>query len=183
MRSILIAVLVACGGCCLEEQTELVAVRVPVWRENATTLEVRQQQQVASSVDPCDQPAPDIASCAPVAYVRAGSVMTQPRCYLDTKVNSGDIGRVMQCPSEQVIVAFEHATFVGQSSNGYLNVCKTTTYDFPEGDNCTWRTEQRIVGQLQSRELTFSYTEGPVAGRACTLACRAQATVGVISGG
>jgi hypothetical protein len=175
----LIIALVACGGCCLGEETELVAVRVPVWHPSSGGTETMEVPQAPPSLDPCDQPAPNIASCSPVAYVRAGAITTQPRCYLDTKIKAGDLGRVMQCPSGTMVV-FDGATFVGTSTNGYINACQTTTYDFPQGDSCTWRTEQRIVGTL-SGPLTFSYTEGPVAGSECTLSCRAHASLDLVS--
>ncbi len=85
----------------------------------------------------------------------------------------------MQCPDETALVVFDRATFVGETVNGYVNVCKTSTYDFPQGDDCTWRTEQRISGTLD-RGLSYAYAEAPVAGRACTLACRARADVSLV---
>ncbi len=123
------------------------------------------------STDPCDMPAPDISSCVPVAYVRASEVMVDDeRCYLDAKVHAAEVGRVMQCGGGSAMVVFDDAAFVGVSSNGYVNVWKTTTYELPHTDNCTWRTEQRIHGTLPN--LGYSYTESPVTGRACTLSCR-----------
>jgi hypothetical protein len=167
----------ACVACC-PEAAEYVPVTVPVCDRTSDLIELR-QRDVVRSADPCDQPQPDIASCTPVATIRASDIMTQPSCYLDTRIKAGDVGRVMQCQNGAIVV-FEKATFVGESANGYVNVCKTTKYDFPEGDDCTWRTEQRIVGSLE-HPLTFSYNEAPVAGRACTLACRAHASLDVIA--
>jgi len=121
-------------------------------------------------------PAPDIASCVPVADVRVGDVLPGERCYLDTKVHASQTGRVMQCPAAGAMIVFDGALFVGVMTNGYVDVCKTSTYDLAGGDDCTWRTEQRIHGSL-SGAMGYSYSESPVVGRACTLACRATATI------
>lgn len=137
------------------------------------------QTAPTSSVDPCERPAPDISSCHPVAYVRASTLEREPNCYLDNKVKTGSVGRLMACPDSTALVVFDGATFVGESSGGYINVCASTTYDFPEGDRCTWRTEQRISGALESG-LSYAYNEAPVAGRACTLACRARTELGIV---
>jgi len=145
---------------------------------------------VPPSADPCDAARPDIAGCTPVASVRVRDLEREPNCYYDTKVTEGEVGRLMQCPGGQMIV-FERATFAGPNANGFVNTCTTSTYDLPQGDACTWRTEQRIFGELRrpafggsaegptSGPLTFSYVESPVAGRDCTLACRQHAVLDV----
>lgn len=173
MRFVLLAPLV-CAACFPVDETELVRVRVPVYSGPAEVSVVQQSQR--TTTDACERPAPDITDCTPVAYVRASAVERESNCFYDNKVTSGEIGRVMQCPSNAALIVFDKATFVGESINGYVNVCKSTTYDFPQGDDCTWRTEQRISGALD-RGLAYSYTEAPVAGRACTLACRARADI------
>jgi hypothetical protein len=176
MRFIPLAALcVACFP--MDEEGELVRVRVPVYGGPAEVSVVR--QPALASTDACERAAPDISTCTPVAYVRASPIVTEPNCYLDAKVRSGEVGRVMQCPDETALVVFDRATFVGETVNGYVNVCKTSTYDFPQGDDCTWRTEQRISGTLD-RGLSYAYAEAPVAGRACTLACRARADVSLV---
>jgi hypothetical protein len=167
-----------CATCCpLAMQDELVPITVRV--DHGAVAYARAPSvdaPVTSSVDPCDMPPPDISSCVPIAYVRASQVMTDDeRCYLDAKVHAAEVGRVMQCGGGSAMVVFDDAAFVGVSSNGYINVCKTTTYELPHTDNCTWRTEQRIQGTPSN--LGYSYTESPVAGRACTLSCRARATL------
>jgi hypothetical protein len=155
------------------DSSEYVRVTVPVCRSTDPGMEVWSR---ARTSDPCDAPPADIASCTPIAFVRAGQVTTQPNCYLDNQIRGGEVGRVLQCPGSRALVVFDRATFSGELVSGYVNVCKTTSYDFPQGDNCTWRTEQRISGALESADpLSFSYTESPVAGRECTLACRAAA--------
>jgi hypothetical protein len=171
-----------CAGCfCEPTQSEWVRVRVPVYRGPAQVSIVGQRAQPVStaSTDLCERPAPDISSCHPVAYVRAGALEREPNCYLDNKVKTGSVGRLMECPSGTALVVFDGATFVGESSGGYINVCASTTYDFPEGDRCTWRTEQRISGALE-QGLSYAYNEAPVAGRACTLACRARTELGLV---
>lgn len=126
----------------------------------------------------CDEPTPDISTCSPVATVRVRGLVLDPRCFYDNRVSDGEVGRVMQCPNEAMIV-FERASFVGEASAGYVDACTTSAYDFPQGDDCTWRTEQRIEGPA-SGPLSYTYTEAPVAGRACTLACRTTATLDVV---
>ena len=96
----------------------------------------------------------------------------------DTKIRNGEIGRLMQCPGGHLVV-FDRGMFVGLSSGEYVNACASSTYDFPQGDDCTWRTEQRIAGST-SGPLAYSYSESPVAGRDCTLSCRAHATLDVL---
>jgi hypothetical protein len=140
---------------------------------------IQQAQSTPASTDPCERATPDISECHPVAYVRANALETDPRCYYDNKVKSGSVGRLMECPNATALVVFDGATFVGESSGGYINVCASTTYDFPEGDRCTWRTEQRISGALESG-LSYAYNEAPVAGRACTLSCRAHTELGIV---
>lgn len=174
MRSFAAAV-VLCAACCPWEGAgyEWVPVRVRVYNgEGAVSAIAR-----APSADPCDAPPPDIAGCTPVASVRVRDLEREPNCYYDTKVTEGEIGRLMQCPGGQMIV-FERATFAGPSANGFVNACTTSTYDLPQGDACTWRTEQRVQGPA-SGPLTFSYVESPVAGRDCTLACRQHAVLDI----
>ncbi len=179
-----------CGACFPAARDEFVPVRVPVCTEQPSFVvsgsasdTLALTPSAPGEADPCDVAASSISECSGVGHVRVGDILTQPHCYLDTKVRSGEVGRLMQCPSGMMIV-FENATFVGHNgADGYVNVCKSTTYDFPAkrdgGDDCTWRTEQRITGSL-SGALTFAYSEGPVAGEACSLACRARSTLEVI---
>ena len=189
MRFALLFPLVCAGCFCDPPRSEWVRVRVPVYTgpaqvsvsQGAPNAVQTAPVSLASSgsVDPCERPAPDISSCHPVAYVRASTLEREPNCYLDNKVKTGSIGRLMACPDSTALVVFDGATFVGESSGGYINVCASTTYDFPEGDRCTWRTEQRISGALESG-LSYAYNEAPVAGRACTLACRARTELGIV---
>ncbi len=178
MRFIPLAALPLVACLPMDQEGELVRVRVPVYTGPAE-VSVRPQQPRLSGSDPCERAAPDISACTAVAYVRSSALVTQPNCFLDAKVRGDQVGRVMQCPNDTALVVFDGATFVGESVNGYVNVCKTTTYDFPQGDDCTWRTEQRISGTLD-RGLSYAYAEAPVAGRACTLACRARADVSLV---
>jgi len=169
MRALAVVFLAAC--CPWNEGSEYVPVTVAVYR--APTLET------APPAPPgvCDRGAPDIATCTPVATVRVRGLALDPRCYYDNKVTNGEVGRVMQCPSGTMVV-FERAAFVG-GAGGWVDACTASTYDFPQGDRCTWRTEQRIEGSL-SGSLTYSYVESPVAGHDCTLACRATASLDVM---
>ncbi|HSQ62176.1 MAG TPA: hypothetical protein VLM85_03140 [Polyangiaceae bacterium] len=188
MRVAIATLVLACGGCFDAEHEEFIPVRVPVCSE--AVAEVTTGGAAAPSTgdvtngpsatpgDPCDTPPPTITTCTGVGYVRVGPIRTEPNCYLDVRIRAGEVGRLMLCPSG-VMVVFEGATFVGDSADGYVNVCQSTTYDFPQGDDCTWRTEQRIQGSL-SGPLSFSYVEGPVAGASCTLACRAHAPLEII---
>ena len=174
-----------CAGCfCDPPRSEWVRVRVPVYRGPAQVSVIGQSapieaQTAPTSVDPCERPAPDITTCHAVAYVRASRLEREPNCYLDNKVQTGSVGRLMACPNSTALVVFDGATFVGESNGGYINVCTSTTYDFPEGDRCTWRTEQRISGSLD-QGLSYAYNEAPVAGGACTLACRARTELGLV---
>ena len=190
MRITIGTLVFACAACFPLARDEFVPVTVPVCQQGSESIAIATAPPsptfvgptATSSSDPCDAPPPSIALCSGVAHVRVGEITTEPNCYLDTKVRAGEVGRVMQCPSG-VVVVFENATFVGDVADGYVNACKSTTYDFPQarngGDDCTWRTEQRIEGSL-SGALAFSYVEGPVAGRSCTLAWRARSTLEVI---
>jgi hypothetical protein len=177
MRFALLFGMCASCFCDYSPRSEWVRVRVPVYRGPATVSFV--PQTAPTSVDPCERAAPDISTCHPVGYVRASTLEREPNCYLDNKVTTGSIGRLMECPGSTAIVVFDGATFVGESNGGYINVCTSTTYDFPEGDRCTWRTEQRISGALD-QGLAYAYNEAPVAGRACTLACRARTELGLV---
>jgi hypothetical protein len=188
----LAAAMVLCTSCFpWDESSEYVRVTVPVY-EGPAHVTVTPRESVApgarvypSSADPCDAPAPDIATCTPIGTVRLHDLDQDPRCYYDTKVTDGEIGGVLQCPNGRALAVFDHAIFAGEAQGGYLDVCQTTTYDFPQGDDCRWRTEQRIHGTL-SGPMSFSYVESPVGwpadgdGRACTLACRAHATLDVV---
>lgn len=179
MRSVVLAALALTGCFCdSPSRGEWVRVRVPVYTGPAEVSVVGQARTPATH-DPCDKPTPDISTCHPVAYVRASALESEPNCYYDTKVKSGEVGRILECPDNSALVVFDGATFVGETSGGYINACKTTTYDFPEGDRCTWRTEQRIEGSLE-RGLAYAYSESPVAGHACTLACRARTDLGLV---
>lgn len=191
MRSLAILVVAVCGACIPVARDEFIPVRVPVCTEQPSVVGMMSTQTMpvavsapptTSTSDPCDAAPSSISLCSGIAHVRVGDILTQPHCYLDTKVRSGEVGRLMQCPSG-VVVVFENAIFAGDVADGYINTCKSTTYDFPErengGDDCTWRTEQRIVGSINDG-LSFSYTEGPVAGASCSLACRAHSTLEVI---
>ena len=188
MRVAVATLVLACGACFDAEHEEFIPVRVPVCGEPAAevaTAGAAAPAAVAVTIgpsatpgDPCDTPPPSITTCTGVGYVRVGPIQSEPNCYLDTKIRAGEVGRLMQCPSGAMVV-FEGATFVGDSADGYVNVCQSTTYDFPQGDDCTWRTEQRIQGSI-SGALSFSYVEGPVAGASCTLACRAHAPLEII---
>jgi hypothetical protein len=195
-RALFVSCLGAAGACLPIERDEFVPVRVPVCHDPGSAFVVQPQPGVATAVmgeappvatgaaaDPCDVAPPPIATCTPVAYVRVGELPSRPECFLDTQVSSGEVGRVMKCPSSWMVV-FAHAAFVGQGGDDYVDVCKSTTYDFPQGDDCTWRTEQRLQGSLSpsSSGLSFSYNEAPVAGRDCTLACRIHADVDVLHG-
>jgi hypothetical protein len=177
-RGVLAGLLVVCGACC--EESDFVPVTVPVY-SGAAMGDVRYMTPAVRSTDPCDQPPAEIANCTPLATVRASGIATQPSCYLDTTFRAGDVGRVMSCPGSKALVVFEKAVFSGDLVNGYLHVCKTTSYDFPQGDACTWRTEQRVSGPTSGTPLSFSYTESPVAGHDCTLACTAKASLDLLS--
>ena len=173
---LLVVLVVSCAACFpYDESNEYVPVTVRVWNGDGTALET---PSAPRAPDPCDTPAPDISTCTPVATVRVRDLDADPRCYYDTKISNGEVGRVMQCPGGQMIV-FERARFVGLASGGFVDACAATTYDFPQGDDCTWRTEQRISGPI-SGPLAFSYSESPVAGRACTLACRQHGSLDVL---
>ena len=174
-----------CASCFCDysPRSEWVRVRVPVYRGPAV-VSVAQGAPIGAQIatgssDPCDRVAPDISTCHPVAYVRAGALERDPRCYLDNKVKTGSVGRLMECPGSTALVVFDGATFVGESNGSYINVCTSSTYDFPQGDDCTWRTEQRISGAID-QTLSYAYTESPVAGRACTLACRARSDLALV---
>lgn len=162
--------LILITGCCAP-QDEYVPVVVPVARGGE--LEVVSDEATVAGRDPCDMREPKIETCSPVATVRAGEILGDSRCFYDTKVHEDDIGRVLVCGDSRALVVFDHARFAGTWAKGALNVCKTTTYDFAGGDRCTWRTEQRIHGSLACG-LGYSYSESPIAGGACTLACRAN---------
>jgi hypothetical protein len=153
-------------------QDEFVPVLVPVAHPGATG-ELASADSAIGPRDPCDMREPDIQTCTPVATVRAGEILGDARCFYDTRVQHDDVGRVLVCPGSHAMVVFDHARFAGTWTNGALNVCAVTTYDMPEGDRCTWRTEQRIHGSL-SCGLGYSYSEAPVAGQSCALACRAR---------
>jgi len=173
MRALAALVLVA--GCCpWADGNEYVPVTVAVYRGGVETT----VSQPPPTPGACDRSEPDISSCTPVATVRVRGLELDPRCYYDNKVTEGETGRVMQC-GDSTMVVFDRASFVGEASNGYVDTCATSTYDFPQGDDCTWRTEQRIEGP-PSGPLSYTYTEAPVAGRACTLACRTTATLDVL---
>ena len=196
----------ACASCFpYDASSEFVPVTVRVYNGEAEAVAARARPSVA---DPCDATPPDVATCTPVATVRVRDLERDPNCYYDTKVTNGEVGRVMQCGARSIVV-FETATFVGAPStpSGFVDACTSSTYDFPQGDECTWRTEQRIVGSLDG-PLTFSYAESPIAwsaasgrdgawsaaarregavsvggdgaGRACTLACRQHAALDVV---
>lgn len=174
------ASIVLCAACFpYDEGSEYVRVTVPVYQGGAE-VSVSGGRALAgpAAPDPCDAPAPDIATCTPIASVRVRDVSAEPNCYYDTKIKNGEVGRLMQCPAGQLVV-FDRGMFVGLSSGEYVNACASSTYDFPQGDDCTWRTEQRIAGSTNG-PLAYSYSESPVAGRDCTLACRAHATLDVL---
>jgi hypothetical protein len=182
MRALAVVFVAAC--CPWYEGSEYVPVRVAVYSGPA---EATITGGPPAAPSPCDRATPDISTCTPVATVRVRGLSLDPRCFYDNKVSDGEIGRVMQCPGETMVV-FEHARFVGEGlpgsglrpdGVGFVDACAATTYDFPQGDNCTWRTEQRIEGPL-SGPMTYSYTEAPVGGADCTLACRTTASLDVV---
>ena len=173
---VMAAGVLACVGCFDAE--EFAPVSVPVY-DHCSTAELRSADVRAT--DPCGSPAPDISTCTPIATVRTSNILTQPSCYLDTTFHAGESGRVLQCAGGRAVVVFEKAIFSGDLAGGDRHSCKTTSYDFPQGDSCTWRTEQRISGSMQNGVLAFSYAESPVAGRDCTLACSARASLDLLS--
>jgi len=161
-------------------EDEYVPVVVPVARVGGAIVSTSERDDaIVASIDPCDMHEPNIERCTPIATVRAGAVLGDGRCFYDTKVQKDDVGRILSCPNHRALVVFDRARdaggarFVGTYSRGALNVCATSTYDFPQGDGCTWHTEQRITGSLACG-FGYSYSESPVAGKSCTLACSAR---------
>ncbi len=177
MRFLVIAFVTGCCASPYEYVPVVVAVAHPSTLSVADS--VGDDEAAIVSRDPCDMREPNIATCSPVATVRAGEILGDARCFYDTRVQEDDVGRVLKCGASRAMIVFEHARFTGTFAKGALNVCATTTYDFASGDRCTWRSEQRIHGSLACG-LGYSYSESPVAGESCTLACQARGVLTAI---
>lgn len=98
-------------------------------------------------------------------------------CYVDLIVHEGDEGTALfDCDGGGWAEAhFAGGTFTGAIQNGEVDLCSGTT--FPWSDGCTWASAQRISGNLESKTLTFTYDEQPIAGTGCESACSATGTV------
>lgn len=115
-----------------------------------------------------DAESPDVSPGPPAActaLLTVGPVSATPSvCWIDERVSNRSAMLVYPCSGGSASAVFGVA-FAGSVSGGLVDLAATTT--FPWSDGCTWQSDQRIAGELQSGTLTYTYQEHPIAGSNC----------------
>lgn len=125
----------------------------------------------------CAAPA-DLAGCDAIGTVRVGPIaLSSSTCVVDLRVRTGDVGRIMRCPSGAAVV-FDRVTYGGTYDGARLDACVTTRFPFDDG--CMWQSTQRLHGRRD--DLRIEYAEHPISGHGCeTSACTATATLEMLT--
>ena len=164
--------IVACGG-----SSAATVVEVPPENLPAPPPPVTATVALPAPVPACTAPQ-DLGGCDEIARVRVGGVsLSSSTCRVDLRVATGDIGRVMRCPSGAVVV-FDRVKYGGTYDGTTLDACVITQYRFMDG--CVWQSLQRVHGRRDG--LALDYTEKPQPGAGCApaAACTARAELQVI---
>jgi hypothetical protein len=115
-----------------------------------------------------DAESPDVSPSPPAAcaaLLTVGPVSAMPSdCWIDEQVSNRSAMLVYPCDGGSASAAFGVA-FTGTVAGGQVDLGANTT--FPWSDGCTWQSEQRIAGELQSGALTYTYQEHPISGSNC----------------
>jgi hypothetical protein len=99
-------------------------------------------------------------------------------CYLNESVSSHPGTLRYPCAGGRAVASFGSQTFTGFVRNGVVDVQSSTTFPFRDG--CTWRSTQRIRGNLAGGALAFTYSEAPTSANGrCAPPCTASARVSV----
>jgi hypothetical protein len=167
-----VLVLLLAVGCGASSGATVVEVPpAPLPEPPPTAQAALPQPERAPRLPACTAPA-NLGGCDEIAKVRVGRIsLSSSTCTVDLKVSTGEIGRVMRCPSGAVVV-FDQITYGGSFDGRSLDACVVTRFPFEDG--CTWQSLQRVRGTRDA--LTLDYSERPVSGTGCaSSACTATA--------
>lgn len=117
---------------------------------------------------------PTLSGCREIGRVRVRSVSYAPTCHVETLLQDGDEGRVLECP-DGAAIDFTDVTFAGQLDNGRLTLCAPKHFTYQAIGPCEWRTAQHLEGRPGL--LRFSYAEEPTSGVGCGTPCPATGVV------
>ncbi|MBM4360121.1 MAG: hypothetical protein FJ096_18600 [Deltaproteobacteria bacterium] len=118
----------------------------------------------------------DTGDCQPGLLV-TGSMPSNPNC-IDFPVEKGSTGVIKYpCGGGFVTAKLGSLQFSGTVKDGVVKLEAVGSYLGP--DNCTWQTYHTIQGTLPNGVLTYSYSEGPIAGTNCWFPCTETGTVKV----
>ncbi len=118
----------------------------------------------------------DSGNCQPGLLV-TGSTPSNPNC-IDFPVEKGSTGIITYpCGGGMVTAKLGSLQFTGTVTDGLVQLDAVGSYLGP--DNCTWQTYHTIQGNLPDGFLTYSYSEGPIAGMNCWFPCTETGTVKV----
>ena len=118
------------------------------------------------------------------ARVRVLSLVpTMPTCFVDTPFQVGSVGELRwDCggPTGGADLAFDAGRFVGSFSQGLVDVCFGSTFDWSDG--CTWTSAQTIRGApVAGTRLSMTYGEAPLPGQqGCVVPCAARGELEVL---
>lgn len=102
-------------------------------------------------------------------------------CFVDVPFKDGDQGQLnFACGQGPATLDFPGGSFVGTSDSCNVNLTRITQYPFSDG--CIWETKQTVVGKLDG-QLVYKYTEKPVKGSNCAMACTVDAVMNLESMG
>jgi hypothetical protein len=115
--------------------------------------------------EPPDAESPDVSPSPSAQCTAVGPVSATPSdCWIDEQVSNRSAMIVYPCDGGAGTAVFGVA-FTGSVVGGQVDLAATTT--FPWSDGCTWQSDQRIAGELQSGALTYTYQEHPISGSNC----------------
>ena len=181
LAELALVVLVACGGSSDVTVVEVPPAPLPAPAPTQTAALPAPAQtvgRVPSDAECAGSPVRFVGGCRQVARVRMRELrMSSSSCYVDTLVHAGDEGQVLECPDGGVI-AFGNVQFAGAASGRRYDLCSGSTFRWSDG--CTWRSVQRIRGDLATG-LVFHYAEGMMDGTGCaSSSCTATAEIQVL---
>lgn len=146
---------------------------------------------LAASSPPSSYAAGDRDRCE--ARLVPDTIQTQAGCQLDERLTTGPGRLSFPCSGDGPVEAvFNEHRFEGSVTGGSVALTLLTELDWQDG--CHWQTRQTIRGSLRALgasagasatekaatpKLVWSYTEGPVSGSNCYLACKAKADITV----
>ena len=121
----------------------------------------------------------ELGNCRPTLVV-TGSTPSSPSC-VDFPVEKSSEGRIeYPCNGGLVSATLGSITFSGSVANGDVYLTGSVIIGPEQSpDDCTWRTDHLIQGNVASGTLSYSYSENFISGVDCWTPCTEVGTIAI----